>query len=99
MKKTLVALGLLTTMLIGAQTTFACGNCNYGCQDRCLSIPYAAPCAMPCPCAKPCPCPMVSPACPLPCQAPCATPCPCPIVSPACPCPAAPCNTCNDCCD
>lgn len=46
MKQTLVALGLLATLLFGAQTSFA-------------ACPCETPCPAPCPCAEatPCPCP------------------------------------------
>lgn len=44
MKKTLVALGILTTLLIGAQTSFA-------------ACPCETPCPCPCEATTPCPCP------------------------------------------
>lgn len=83
MKKTLVLLGLLTTMFIGTQSFAACP-----CQ-RAYSSPMVAPC---CQTALPC-CP--AKACPAPC---CQTamPCPaCPIAAPCC----NSCNSCNSCCN
>lgn len=49
MKKTLIALGILTTLLIGAQTSFAACPCENPC---------------PCPVATPCPCPATPVVCP-----------------------------------
>jgi len=54
MKKTLVALGILTTLLIGTQSSFAACPCRQ----------TACPCPIAAPCATPCACPVVSPACP-----------------------------------
>jgi hypothetical protein len=54
MKKTLVALGILTTLLIGAQTSFAACPCENPCPCPCTE---SVPCPAPCPCAEATPCP------------------------------------------
>ena len=60
MKKTLIALGILTTLLINAQTSLAACPCENPC---------------PCPVAAPC-CPIVTPCCPAaPVACPCQTAC------------------------
>lgn len=100
MKKMLVLVGILTTMLVGTQSFAAC---HYGCsaypsQRIQPCCPMARPCSPACPIAKPCCdpcCPTVKPCCPACPVKPCCDPC-CPVVKP-CPCPAAPCY--NDCCD
>lgn len=63
MKKTLLLLGILTTMFIGAQAFAACP----------CATPCSSPCATPCP-AAPC-CDTCTPACPTTCCDPCAKPC------------------------
>ena len=61
MKKTLVAFGLLTTLLIGAQTTWAACPCSNPCPTQC---PIVTPCQPACPVVCPAaPCP--PPACNL----------------------------------
>lgn len=76
MKKTLVLLGILTTMFIGAKSFAACPCAN----------PCPTPCAPACatPCATPC-CPTVCPAAPCDCgcQNPCET---CMVKQPKCKC-------------
>lgn len=75
MKKTLVLLGLLTTMFIGSQSFAAC-PCN-SCASPCAS-PCAAPCATPC-CPTTC-CPAAPCNC---CDCPCET---CMVKQPKCKC-------------
>ena len=65
MKKTLIALGILMTLVLGTQTSFAACPCSMG-----HSVGYASPCSSnltgnysypnvigsaPCPCTNPCP--------------------------------------------
>lgn len=59
MKKTLVALGLLMTVVFGAQQSFAACPCAQPCPSPC---PVETPCPPPpCPVATPCPCPEATP--------------------------------------
>lgn len=83
MKKMLVALGILTTMLISTQNSFAACPCENPCPAPCaVANPCPCPVATPCPCPLAAPCPCVSPACPI------ATPC----------CPDTCCDSCCDPC-
>ena len=75
MKKTLVALGMLTTLLISAQTSWAACPCSNPC-------PVVAPCAIPCaPVMAPC-----QPACPVVCPAAPCVPEGCKLCTPKCKC-------------
>ena len=52
MKKTLVAFGLLTTLLIGAQTSWAACPCQNPCPASCpVAVPVIVPCSPACPVA------------------------------------------------
>ena len=67
MKKTLVALSILTALLISAKTTFAACPCTEP------QICPQATCPVQCPCEQATPCP---------CSCPCETPCPCEVQTP-----------------
>lgn len=106
MKKTLIALGIIMTMVFGTQTTFASCQLHHkhimkrthhlsSCPMKRKHYRVSAACPIVtqgCPCTDPCPCRKMITPCP------CQRPLPCPCVSPACPilspcssCPATPC--------